>query len=90
MPGQFSVSVCQTEPVMFGLQFEMENQQSEMLPGEIEYLPDFGGIRLSGKLEDASGTVKPHPYATQCRAGQIPRKERFLPAGQWEPLLSGV
>ena len=57
--GQFSVSVCLTEPVMFGLPSDMENQQAETLPGEIEYLPDFGGIRLSGKLEDASGTVKP-------------------------------
>jgi hypothetical protein len=59
MPGQFSVSVCQTEPVMQGLQFDKENQQPEMMPGEMEYLPDFGGIRLSGKLEDASGIVKP-------------------------------
>ena len=32
--------------------------QQEFQLKEMEYLPDFGGIRLTGKLEDAYGTLQ--------------------------------
>ncbi len=59
--GSFSVSVCYTEPAFFRGHSEKSSiastasTASKMKTDEIEYLPDYGGIRLTGKLEDASG-----------------------------------
>ena len=53
--GSFSVSVCYTEPAIFREQAEGSPAASKMNTEKIEYLPDFGGIRFTGKLEDVSG-----------------------------------
>lgn len=67
MGGSFSVSVCFTEPAFFGGQagkysgasgvsgISGASGASKMKTKKISSLPDYGGIRLSGKLEDASG-----------------------------------
>jgi hypothetical protein len=56
--GSFSVSVCYTEPALYRGEAEEYLAGSKMKTEEIEYLPDFGGIRLTGKLEDVSGQAK--------------------------------
>ncbi len=53
--GSFSVSVRLTEPALCRGEAEESLAASKMKTKEIEYLPDFGGIRLTGKLEDVSG-----------------------------------
>ena len=55
--GHYSLSVCRTEPAFYREHSEMLKRSPEKEIDEIEYLPDFGGIRLTGKLEDASGNV---------------------------------
>jgi len=55
--GSFSVSVCRTEPVPGREQTEMLERSPVQGMKEIEYLPDFRGLRLTGKLEDASGNA---------------------------------
>ena len=53
--GIFSVSVNRTEPALYREQIEISKRRMEIQAKEIEYLPDFMGIRLTGKLEDPSG-----------------------------------
>jgi len=59
--GNFSVSVCYSEPELTGErhfakeQGYTQDQGFSLQTGKIDYLPDFKGIRMSGKLEDASG-----------------------------------
>jgi len=55
--GSFSVSVCRTEPAFGREQSEILGRSPAKEIKEIEYLPDFRGIRLTGKLEDASGNA---------------------------------
>ena len=55
--GIFSVSVSRTEPALYREQFETSKRRMEIQANEIEYLPDFMGIRLTGKLEDPSGNA---------------------------------
>ena len=55
--GSFSVSVCRTEPALCVEQSEILERNPEIATREIEYLPDFRGIRLTGRLEDASGNA---------------------------------
>ncbi|MCK5795231.1 MAG: hypothetical protein KAH12_11025, partial [Anaerolineales bacterium] len=55
--GHYSVSVCRTEPALYLEHSEMLVRGPAKEMKEIEYLPDFRGIRLTGKLEDASGNV---------------------------------
>ncbi len=55
--GCFSISVCRTEPAFCSEQSEMWERSPDAELKEIEYLPDFRGIRLTGKMEDASGNI---------------------------------
>ena len=55
--GHYSVSVCRTEPALYREHSEILKRSPAKEMKEIEYLPDFRGIRLTGKLEDASGNV---------------------------------
>jgi len=57
--GIFSVSVSRTEPMQKPEEFESSGHIKNNQLLEIEYLPDFTGIRLSGKLEDLSGNAMP-------------------------------
>jgi hypothetical protein len=53
----FSVSVYRKEPSMV---FGVPNSKAQLLiknPGKILYLPDYKGIRLSGKISDQSGNT---------------------------------
>lgn len=62
--GDFSVSVCRKEPEMI---YETKKNKDERLikPAEnIEYLPDYKGIRMSGKLVDPSGNAVPNAFIT--------------------------
>lgn len=52
--GSFSISVNHKEPPLFDT-IENTEQKSSGIPGGIEYLPDYKGIRLSGWLYDISG-----------------------------------
>jgi hypothetical protein len=55
--GDFSVTVCRKEPEMI---YNMGNNKREGLiifPENIVYLPDYKGIRMSGKLVDLSGNA---------------------------------
>ena len=53
--GNFSVSVCYREPVLTEEQHNQQEQGFLLHTEQLDYLPDFKGIRMSGKLEDASG-----------------------------------
>jgi hypothetical protein len=55
--GNFSVSVHRTEPVLEKILHVRQMRDVEIGEDEIVYLPDFRGIRLSGKLEDAFGVL---------------------------------
>lgn len=55
LPGNFSVSVCYREPSLTEDQLSAQLQSVSPEKGRIEYLPDFKGIRVSGKVENASG-----------------------------------
>lgn len=54
LTGSFSISVNHKEPPLFD-HIENTKQTSSGIPGGIEYLPDYKGIRLSGWLYDNSG-----------------------------------
>ena len=53
--GDFSVSVSRKEPVMIFLSDKSNKELKYKDPEKIVYLPDFNGIRLTGKIEDLSG-----------------------------------
>jgi len=55
--GLFSVSVCRTEPSLCSEQSKMLERHPAKEMKEMKYLPDFKGIRLTGRLEDASGNA---------------------------------
>jgi hypothetical protein len=54
----FSVSVYRVEPVLKQAQFEVSAGSLGNQVREIEYLPDYTGIRLTGKMEDAYGALQ--------------------------------
>ena len=56
--GDFSVSVNLTEPALKTVQYEGPQRKPEIQAEDIVYLPDFRGIRLTGKLEDAYGALQ--------------------------------
>lgn len=53
-----SVSVCRAEPELKQTQPEVSTENMENQVREIEYLPDYTGIRLTGKMEDAYGALQ--------------------------------
>lgn len=53
--GNFSISVCYREPALTRERHLAQEQNLSLQTGKVDYLPDFKGIRMSGKLEDASG-----------------------------------
>jgi hypothetical protein len=55
--GNFSVSVHRTEPVLEMTRSERQRRHVDIGDDEIVYLPDYGGIRLTGTLEDAFGVL---------------------------------
>ena len=67
--GDFSVSVCRKEPEMiFNTKQNMEEGLIK-IPENIVYLPDYKGIRMSGKLVDASGNAVPGAFITISTPG---------------------
>ena len=56
--GVFSVSVNLTEPALKMDQYKRPERKPEIQVKDIVYLPDFRGIRLTGKLEDAYGALQ--------------------------------
>ncbi len=56
--GVFSVSVNRTEPVLKTDRYERPDRLPEILAKDIVYLPDFRGIRLTGKIEDTYGVLQ--------------------------------
>ncbi len=56
--GVFSVSVNRTEPALETDQYERPERKPEIQEKDIVYLPDFRGIRLTGKLEDTYGALQ--------------------------------
>jgi len=56
--GVFSVSVNRTEPAMNTDRYERRERVLESAAKDIVYLPDFGGIRLTGKIEDNNGALQ--------------------------------
>jgi hypothetical protein len=66
----FSVSVCRREPQMI---FNSERGYSGTLsnpPKEMTYLPDYNGIRLTGKLSDASDNGIADAYIIESCIGK--------------------
>lgn len=55
LSGDFSVSVYRKEPQMIFQTKKASTSEAIRNPGKISYLPDYKGIRLSGKLTDRSG-----------------------------------
>jgi hypothetical protein len=67
--GDFSVSVYREEPQMI---YDTEKSKNEILiknPDKITYLPDYKGIRLSGKLMDASENSVSGAIVTESTPG---------------------
>jgi hypothetical protein len=67
--GDFSVAVYRKEPPMI---FRIKNNNKEVLnksPERIVYLPDYKGIRLSGKLTDPSDNAVAGAYVTASMPG---------------------
>jgi hypothetical protein len=56
--GVFSLSVNLTEPALNVEQHEKPDRLPEILAEDIVYLPDFRGIRLTGKIEDTYGALQ--------------------------------
>ena len=56
--GVFSVSVNRTEPALKTDQYVRPERKPEIQEKDIVYLPDFSGIRLTGKLEDTYGALQ--------------------------------
>jgi hypothetical protein len=56
--GFYSVSVNRTEPALKTDRYERPVRRIEIQAEDIIHLPDFGGIRLTGKLEDPYGTMQ--------------------------------
>ncbi len=56
--GVFSVSVHRTEPTLKTERYERRERKIEIQAKDIVYLPDFRGIRLTGKLEDPYGALQ--------------------------------
>jgi hypothetical protein len=56
--GVFSVSVNRTEPALNIEQHEKPDGLPEILEEAMVYLPDFRGIRLTGKIEDTYGALQ--------------------------------
>ncbi|KPL16306.1 MAG: hypothetical protein AMS26_05135 [Bacteroides sp. SM23_62] len=56
--GLYSVSVCRSEPGFKRKPYEMSGVQQDLHLEEMDYLPDFKGIRLTGKLEDDYGPLQ--------------------------------
>ena len=56
--GVFSVSVNRTEPALNTDRCERRERKLEIQAKDIAYLPDFRGIRLTGKLEDTYGALQ--------------------------------
>jgi hypothetical protein len=69
VPGNFSVSVYRKEPRMI---FNIKKNRVEDVikkPDEISYLPDYKGIRFSGKLSDLSGNIVTGAFTTSSLPG---------------------
>jgi hypothetical protein len=67
--GDFSVSVYRKEPPMI---FNTKKSKEQVLikePEKIVYMPDYKGIRLSGKLADPSGNAVSGAYVTASIPG---------------------
>jgi hypothetical protein len=56
--GLYSVSVYRKEPGFKEVPGDFSEIRQEWPWKEMEYLPDFGGIRLTGKLEDEYGALQ--------------------------------
>ena len=55
--GCFSISAYRTEPAFYKSKYSVLNERKGIKAEEIRFLPDFNGIRLSGKLEKAGGSA---------------------------------
>jgi hypothetical protein len=67
--GSFSVSVCRKEPRMIFNTKENKEKGLIKAPESIDYLPDYRGILLSGKLMDLSGNPVPDAFVTASEPG---------------------
>jgi hypothetical protein len=67
--GNFSISVSRKEPGMIFSAGKSKNAVPIMNPEEIMYLPDYKGIRLSGKLQDTEGTAVAESFVTASIPG---------------------
>jgi hypothetical protein len=55
--GNFSVSICRKEPEMIYSLGKNNQEEVSRIPENIVYLPDYKGIRMSGKLVDPLGNA---------------------------------
>jgi hypothetical protein len=65
MSGDFSVSVSRKEPKMIFLTKNSPQEIKYKDPEKIIYLPDYNGIRLTGKIEDPSGNIVAGAFVTE-------------------------
>ncbi len=80
--GSFSVSVCYTEPGLCRGQPEESPSGKKMKAEEILYLPDYSGIRLTGKLEDVSGMARTHERVILSEPGPGTKVNSTLSDGE--------
>ena len=67
--GDFSVAVCRKEPEMIYNTKKNIDEGLIRIPENIVYLPDYKGIRMSGKLVDVSGNAVPGAFITISTPG---------------------
>ena len=69
LSGDFSVSVCRKEPEMIFFNRKNSKERLIRIPENITYLPDYKGIRMSGKLIDPSGNAVSNAFITVSTPG---------------------
>jgi hypothetical protein len=67
--GDISVSIYRKEPEMIYNTKKNEDRIPVKIPENIVYLPDYKGIRMSGKLTDPSGNAIPNALVTVSSPG---------------------
>jgi hypothetical protein len=67
--GDFSVSICRKEPEMIYTSGISRKKRIIRNPEKIIYLPDYKGIRMSGKLVDPSGNPVSKAFITVSTPG---------------------